>query len=310
MLAERIALAALTLSSTAAGWSAVGFQESRLARHFQRFGVTSYRASLANGEIRYWAGGRADGKPLLLVHGFGGDGLLGWGSQARLARDRLLIVPDLLWFGDSHAHREDFSPRFQAETLVQLLDHLAIEQADVAGISYGGFVAGELAHGWSERVRRLIIVDSPGHTYTLLDYHEMLDRLGLESIAEMVTPDEPAGVQRLMRLAYRRPPPVPAFVARDVFARMFVRWKVEKVRLLDHLLALADGVKPGDYRITQPTLVLWGEHDQLFPVPLAYRLAGAIEAPARVHVIPGTNHAPNMERPLYFDARVREHLAG
>ncbi|MCB9681003.1 MAG: alpha/beta hydrolase [Alphaproteobacteria bacterium] len=304
MITDRLTLSTMILSSTLAGWSFYNLYRARTVQKFRRLGVEAYQATLDNGQLFYWAGGKGDAKPLLLIHGFGGDAMFGWSEQMRLARHRFLIAPDLLWFGGSHSHAGDFTHRYQARTLEQLLDHLAVERCDVVGISYGGFVAGELANACPDRVDKLVIVDSPGHVYTLDDYHAMLDRLGLDSIAEMIVPDDPSGVRRLLQLAYHRPPPVPSFVARDIYAHMFVRWKVEKVRLLDQLLAMADQIDPRDYHITAPTKILWGEHDELFPVPVAHRLADALDGPVDVHVIPSTNHAPNMERWAHFNDQV------
>lgn len=305
---ERLALTSVALSSTVAGWSAYHIQQARLARRFRAHNVTDYRATLDHGQLHYWAGGRGDGKPLLLLHGFGADALFGWGEQYRLAHDHFLIAPDLLWFGESHSHASNFTPLFQAEAMVQLLDHLAIDKVDVVGISYGGFVAGELANAFPDRIDRLVMVDSPGFTYTMDDYHEAMDRLGLDSVADLVAPESASGVRRLVQLAYYRPPPLPMFVARDLYAHMYVRWKREKVRLLDNLLTMANQVGPEDYDIQADTLLLWGEHDELFPVHLAHRLAAAASQKVEIGIIPRANHAPNMERADIFDARLRAFL--
>jgi pimeloyl-ACP methyl ester carboxylesterase len=310
MILDRLVLPALTVSTTLAGLSFVQLQERHYQWRFRRNGLHPYRASLAHGEVHYWAGGNPKGRPLLLVHGFGADALWGWIGQAQLARERFLIVPDLLWFGGSHAHGQDFSTRHQAEALIDLLDHLAVPEADVAGISYGGFVSLELAHGWPDRFRKLIVIDSPGHVFTLGDYRGLLERVGVDSIADLIVPPNADGVRRLVRLAWHRAPPVPMFVARDVYTHMFTSWTHEKVRLLDDLLARADTVRPDEYVIRQPTLLLWGDHDELFPPELAHRLARAIGPHARVKLVPNTNHAPNLERPVWFNREMRAFLAG
>ncbi len=299
MLLERATLTTLLLSSTVAGMSFARLQADRLAARFRAAGLTSHRARLPSGEVHYWAGGTARGAdktPLLLVHGFGADALWGWAHQSDLARDHFLICPDLLWFGQSHAPIADFSTIFQARVLVELLDHLAIDAVHVAGISYGGFVTLELAALHPERTRKVVLIDSPGHTFTLDDYRDLLDRFDVDSVSEIVVPEKPEGVRRLLQLAYHRPPPVPLFVARDIYAHIFVTHRAQKVRLLD------------DHRLRQDTLVLWGAHDVLFPAPLAWRLADALGPRASVQLIPATNHAPNLERPALFNRMLRNFI--
>lgn len=309
MLIERGVLSTMLLATAAGGYSFFQLQQGRLERQMLRANLHAYRAKLADADVHYWAGGAGAGRPLLLIHGFGADALWGWAMQAELGRDRFLIAPDLLWFGRSFSTQAEYSTEFQARVLVELLDHLAIEEVDVVGISYGGFVALELAHGWPDRVRRVVVVDSPGHTYTLDDYHDMLQRRDLDSVSELVVPDAPQGVRRLVQLAYYRPPPVPMFVARDLYANMFVLHKDEKVRLLDHLLARAATVDPSAYRIPHRTMVLWGDHDDLFPPQLGHRLADSLGRQAHVELIRSARHAPNLERAPAFNRKVRGFLA-
>ena len=48
--------------------------------------------------------------------------------------------------------------------------------------------------------------------------------------------------------------------------------------------------------ITAPTLLLWGDHDALFPRQEQERLVASIPD-ARLLVYPETGHSPNWERP-------------
>lgn len=304
MILERAALTGLLLSSTLTGASFYRWARTYLERRYRQHGVYSYRASLPQAELHYWAGGSGDKTPLLLVHGFGADALWGWAEQIRLADDRFVVAPDLVWFGESHTNVADYSTTFQAANLADLLDHLALDQVDVVGISYGGFVALELAHGWPDRVRRAVVVDSPGHTFTLDDYQVLLERNDIDSVSDLIVPERPADVQRLLQLAFYRPPPVPNFVARDLFTNMFNTWREQKVRLLDNLLARAHGIDPDLYKLDQDLLLLWGSHDVLFPPELAHRLARKVGPNARVSVLPKTNHAPNLERARLFNKRL------
>lgn len=287
----------------------MSIQERLFELRFEAAGLRAERFVLPSANLHVWHGGNAQGRPLLLLHGFGADGLWGWVPQSALARDHRLIVPDLAWFGRSEGTRGAWDTRDQAAAMVELLDALDVDEVDVAGISYGGFVALELAAGWSKRVRRLILIDSPGHTYTLDDYHDMLARLSLESVADLVVPESARDVKRLVKLAWFRAPPVPSFVARDVFAHMFQAHRDEKVRLLDALLARAAKNDPTSYHIPQRTLILWGDRDPLFPLPLAHRLAAAIGPEASVEVVRDASHAPNLEHPARFVKSIRAFLA-
>jgi len=304
-IGSRISLDEL-LRRPRAGWNIprivdrVYWAQARLA------GLSEWSHQADGMHIHGWAGGTGSGHPLLLVHGFGGDALYGWIKQLPLAHSRFVVMPDLLWFG-SVADRPMFSMVDQAEMLVQTLDHMGLDQVDVVGISYGGFVGLELAHGWSDRVRKLVLVDSPGHVYTLHDYHHMLERLGLHSVSELVVPEHHTGVKRLLSLAYHNPPwPVPAFVAKQIHEELFTQWTDEKVRLLDHMLQRASTIDANDYQLDVPCHVMWGEHDVLFPADLAYRLASALDC--SVTLVPKTNHAPNMENPGFFNRHLLEFL--
>lgn len=91
--------------------------------------------------------GDADGRPVLLLHGFLSDGPSNWtetGIAAALANEgRRVIVPDLRGHGDSG--RPEDGARWSADALARdqfaLLDHLEITEFDLAGYSLGARIA-------------------------------------------------------------------------------------------------------------------------------------------------------------------------
>ncbi|KAA8530840.1 hypothetical protein F0562_005536 [Nyssa sinensis] len=50
-------------------------------------------------------------------------------------------------------------------------------------------------------------------------------------------------------------------------------------------------------KITQPTLIVWGEHDQVFPIELAHRLKRHLGENAQLEAIKNAGHAINVEKP-------------
>jgi len=112
--------------------------------------------SIDLGDAELHGEARGDAPRLLLLHGFGGD-RHGWDAVwERTAASLPAIRSDLRGFGQSRMVRQALFNH--ADDVLAILDHLAIEQADIAGMSLGGGVALNFALDHPERVRRLILV--------------------------------------------------------------------------------------------------------------------------------------------------------
>ena len=100
-----------------------------------------------------------DGPAIVLVHGFGLD-LRMWDAQAEHLSARYQVVRyDCRGFGASGP----FDPAVaytHAGDLLALLDHLGIEQAVLAGLSFGGRVVLQAALAAPDRVRGLALLDA------------------------------------------------------------------------------------------------------------------------------------------------------
>lgn len=246
-------------------------------------------------------------RPLLVVHGFGGDGPSNWLPQIEaLASDRPLIVPDLLWFGRSVGDTEP-TLRAQVEAMVAVLDQEGVEQVDVMGISYGGFVALGLLEVAPERVGRLVLVDSPGPQFTPADEAAMYARHGVSSAAELFVPDSADGVKALFEAVMVKPPPMPRFVARSVHAQYFSQHVEAQRALLADLPRQRMMLDHLDSERAVPHLVVWGSEDPIFPLASGEALAESLGA--RLVVIDGVGHAPNIEAPRAFNRAVGDYLA-
>lgn len=99
------------------------------------------------------------GSPLLLAHS-GGTSLHEFDQNFdRLAATRRVIAWDLIGHGDSDALHHHMSVRDHAQTGIDVLDHLSLDRAAVAGCSIGGILAVELGANFSERITKAVIVD-------------------------------------------------------------------------------------------------------------------------------------------------------
>lgn len=270
--------------------------ERQLERKLERKGMRADRVQLGDSNMLYWEGG--EGPPVVLLHGFGASAIWQWHEQVGpLASDHRVIVPDLLWFGGSYSRRRDYSIDHQIESVLALLDHLGVEQADFVGISYGGILAHEIAALHPHRVRKLAILDSPGRVYTEADYEGMLERFRVRDVGELMVPETPEQVQVLLELGYHRPPRAPRWVQNQVLEVMYSRFRSEKGQLLTAMLASLEELDARPGKVVQDTLLIWGREDRVFPVEIGRRLAASLGDLAELRIIEQAGHAPNLEHP-------------
>ncbi len=240
------------------------------------------------------------GPDVVLVHGFGLD-LRMWDPQAEHLAARFRVVRyDCRGFGASGPF-DPAVPYTHAGDLVALLDHLAIGQAVLAGLSFGGRVVLQTALAAPDRVRGLVLLDA------VLDGVPW-DRASEAGLAEVARQVRAGGV----------PAGRAAWLAHPLFAA--ARQDPGLAGLLADMVAGYPGqhwlgldphqeVQPDPFdaleQVAAPTLVAVGERDvpgfREMSAVLARRIPGATRS-----VVAGAGHMANMEQP----AAVNELLTG
>lgn len=106
-----------------------------------------------------WSG---DGEAVLFLHGTAGTSLM-WVDFAERRRGRLMYAVDTIGdVGDSHQDVAVEGARDLAEWLAETLAGLGLDRVHVVGMSYGGFLALNLAARRPELVKSLFLVDPAG----------------------------------------------------------------------------------------------------------------------------------------------------
>ncbi|XP_056693580.1 uncharacterized protein [Spinacia oleracea] len=174
--------------------------------------------------------------PLVLIHGFAGDGLLTWQFQVLALRNKYSIfIPDLLFFGGSYTSKTDRSPKFQAECLAIGLRKLGVEdKCVVVGFSYGGFVGFQMAQHHPHLVASLVV---SGAVVSLSESisSKCLEKIGFSSWPELLMPTSAEGVKVLLDVGSSSLTWMPNFVYKHYFQVMFGNRK-ERVELLEALV--------------------------------------------------------------------------
>jgi pimeloyl-ACP methyl ester carboxylesterase len=303
-LLVRIALLALLLALLPA-CNVIALKQAGIERTMRGAGMTAADVRIGADTVHYWSGGH--GPTVLLVHGFGASAMWLWYPQVvELARDHRVVMPDLLWFGESRSDERDFTIDHQVHTVEALLDKLGDKEVDVVGVSYGGLVAHELASERGQAVRHLVIVDSPGRVYTRDDYRRLCEHFGVDHLGKVLVPRDAHGVETLLDLAYYNPPWVPGFALEQTLTTLYATQKEERVALLDALLRDQDALVARPATLRAKTLVMWGREDPVFPLAVGERLAASLHVPMRV--LDRARHAPNLEYPEEFNRILRGFL--
>jgi pimeloyl-ACP methyl ester carboxylesterase len=105
---------------------------------------------------------RGDGRPLLLLHGWGVSSELFTPILDALQQGRRLIVPDLPGFGATPEPDTPWSVHDYAAWCIALLDRLGIERCDLIGHSNGGRIGIVIAATYPGRIDRMVLAGSAG----------------------------------------------------------------------------------------------------------------------------------------------------
>lgn len=99
-----------------------------------------------------------EGEPLIILHGLMGM-LDNWQRPAKMLDDDFdVIIVDLRNHGHS-PHSEEMNYDLMLEDVIELMDDLGFDSANLLGHSMGGKVVMKLAQKYPERVKKMIVAD-------------------------------------------------------------------------------------------------------------------------------------------------------
>jgi pimeloyl-ACP methyl ester carboxylesterase len=242
------------------------------------------------------------GKPLLLLHGFTYSSYSFRHNIPILSKFARVVCPDLVGHGRSDKPAKfDYRLSNQAKVMQRFCEKLGIAKIDLGGCSMGGALAIQMAVTYPELVERLILVDSAGIDRDLKSTGWLLELPLLGSLAALI-----ATIRFRKSTEYR-------MLKDEEKSPEFEQYIAE----LNSFSSLMGGVKNlranatfriSDIgRISQRTLVLWGERDKLFSPDTARSMAATIPN-ARLILLPEAGHLPNEEKPADFNQVVIDFL--
>jgi pimeloyl-ACP methyl ester carboxylesterase len=239
------------------------------------------------GATRYVVEG--SGSPVLLIHGVGAR-LENWdGVAAVLARDFTVVRYDLRGHGQSSKVPGPYSLQMFAEDAEDLLDHLGVARAHVAGHSLGGMIAITFARKYPERIDRLAVLSAAAGR-TDEERRKVVERIAM--IASGIPGDHfRNSLPRWFTDEFRAANPA-------LMERYAVRNRENDPRCYAAAYTvLATGeVAPDLAHIKAPTLIFTGEHD-LGSNPRMSRFIHAGIAGSELRILPRLRHSILIEAP-------------
>lgn len=264
--------------------------------------------------------GPRDALPIVLLHGSNAS-LHTWEPWvAALGTEFRMVSLDLPGHGlTGRVPGDDYSPLAYVEVVHALARHLALPRFAIAGNSMGGGVAWRYALTHPDDVAALILVDASG----LPEWREagsgppvgedgdtpiafaLLRRGWFQSIARYLDPYYL--IEQGLQSSYANQ----ALVTEALIRRYYDLNMREGTRAATLArFGAAARAEEGDWdlaSIRQPTLILWGDRDNLIPTTVADRFAAVIPQ-ATLLIYENAGHIPMEEVPKHSAADVRTFL--
>jgi pimeloyl-ACP methyl ester carboxylesterase len=242
-----------------------------------------------------------DGPPLVLLHGYVGDGPTTWRSQlGGLAGEFTMVAWDAPGAGRSSDPPETLGMAGYADCLAGFISALRLERPHVAGLSFGGALAIELARRHPTIPRTLILVAAYAGWAGSLPAEVTEQRLRQALALADLSPEE--FVDALLPTMFS---PGTARATIDTFAASMRAFHPIGFRAMAR--ASAEDLRDALPNIEVPTLLVYGDHDVRAPLTVAEHLHAAITDSTLV-VLPDTGHVSNVEAADAFNETVTRFL--
>jgi pimeloyl-ACP methyl ester carboxylesterase len=225
------------------------------------------------------------GEPVLFLHG--GAGFEGLGPALRtLSQRNECIAPQHPGFGGSAVPPWLDRVADLANFYLDLIAQQGLRGVHLVGHDLGGWIAAEMAVRNTSALSSLTLVSSQGLHVPGVETADVF--LGNHEQVLRKTLHDPALVKQLLEAPQTEKDAEVRIRDREIAARLTWQPRGHDPHLAKWL-----------HRIDIPTLVVWGELDQLLPPAIGQGWRERISG-AELAVIPQCGHAPHLERPDAF----------
>lgn len=257
------------------------------------------------------------GEVLLLIHGMAGSSE-SWGPVfSELVKNYRVVAPDLLGHGLSAKPRTDYSLGAFAAGLRDLLDELGISTATVVGHSLGGGVAMQFIYQHPEYCQRMILISSGGLGPDVGLILRVLSAPGAELVLPLIAPPPVLSIGDTVRSWLARAGVIDSARSAEIW-KVYSSFSDRPTRqaflrtlrsVIDYRGQAVSALNRLHIRAEVPTLLIWGDQDQIIPAEHGYE-AHAARQGSHLEVLAGVGHFPQIEAPAKVADLIGDFLAG
>jgi len=286
-LALILAAGATTLYlSPAALLASVQFTERQLA------GLDSHQVQVGEFNVHYYEGGPQGAETILMIHGFGAD-KDNWLRFSRPLTARYHVVAlDLPGFGDSSKPEASYDVGTQVERLNAFAKAIGLHKLHLIGNSMGGHIAALYAARHPEEVLSVALLNNAGvNAPQASELFKRLDRGDANPLLVRNADD----FSNMLDLLFVEKPPLPGSLKQYLAERAMASHDFNQ-KIFNQLRERYIPLETELAKIQVPTLLLWGDQDQILDVSSIKVMQPLLKQPTVV-IMQACGHLPMIERP-------------
>lgn len=254
--------------------------------------------------VHYIKEGRGD--PLILLHG-GGTWMYTWRSNiSELAQRFTVFAVDMPGFGLTTTEKP-FMPTedYYADFIKAFLDAQSLKSVYIVGSSWGGGWALRFAQRYPAYAKKLVLISTAGLFYHRLRRPTFLwNLITYPVIGRLVS--RYAVTPSILMAQYKSLLAQPKSADKHAGRELYIGLQNPDNRRVLYEYGYRDMWQKTDKslsKVTQPTLLIWGEQDKMFPVGDGHALAERLPQ-ALLTVLPHAGHLPHEEQPAIVNQSI------
>lgn len=241
-------------------------------------------------------------QPIVFLHGFGAS-LQSWTDLKGCfdATAYKLILIDLKGHGfSSKPGDQNYNPTDHAKILISFFESISLKNIILIGHSYGGTVSlvtllDMMKLSQHIPVQKLILIDPGAFPDAIPFFVRYLMHPFTRTISLYLTPPRLQASIVLRRLFYDNTKVAADRIFRYAFFFRETGFKKAIIKMAKYIIPDNDEEYLRGYASIQiPTLIIWGDDDSIFPVPLGKKLQSLIPA-SELKIIQDCGHIPQEE---------------